>query len=381
MSLTGKRILLTTSHRNIGSGGSFQLGLLAQALVEAGARVETVFKGDPDTTADHPGFAGLRNLGVPIHFIRTNRWYSPRQILLFRRLLREGRFDLVHTHKGGDLSLALLALPRMPPCGLINTRGVNFRLGFNRYKYRSRRLHRIIVVSENSKRVMVECGVPADKIRVVYGGMDPQRFHPRPEERAPLRDELGLPQNALVCVVAANLVRQKGHEDYLRAAAALRAEWPELWHVFAGAGEQTQLREAARQLNVADRLIFAGFRRDMERVYAAADLSVMPGFAGEGVSGVLREALACGVPVITTDVGGNIELITHEQTGLVVPVRQPAALAEAIKRLVQNPSFTHELAERGRHMVLEHFSTEARARNIFGIYEEVLGENNRNYGR
>ena len=372
MGLAGKRVLLTTSHRNIGSGGSIQLLLLARALVEAGARVEALFRSGLENDPQRNGLAPLKALGVPVHFLRTTRWYSPAQIRRMRRLLRAGNFDIVHTHKGGDLSLALLALPGVKlPC-LVNTRGVNFRLGANRFKYRLQRLDRIIVVSRDSKRAMVDVGVPGDKIVVVYGGVDSRRFQPLPQEREAMRAELGLPPDAVVSVVAANLVRQKGHEDYLAAAAALRMKRPELWHVFAGAGEQSHLRDLAAQLGVADRLVFAGFRGDMEHVYAACDLSVLASFAGEGVSGVLREAMACGLPVVTTDVGGNAELVRDGELGLIVPPRDPAALAAAIERLLAEPALAWRLAEAGRAEVLARFSTDARASNIFAVYESVF---------
>jgi glycosyltransferase involved in cell wall biosynthesis len=372
MGISGKKVLLTTAHQNIGSGGSIQLFLLARSLVEAGAHVEAIFNYKAGADRERGNFALLESLGVKVDFLRINRWWQPPQIARMRARLREGRFDIVHSHKGSDLSLLLLALPGLPlPC-LVNTRGVNFPLGVNRYKYRLKRLDRIVVVSEDSKRAMVERGAPAAKIRVVYGGVDTQRFRPLPADRAAARAELGLPDDAFACVVAANLVRQKGHGDYLAAAASLRAARPHMWHVFAGAGDQTALREEAARLGVADRVIFAGFRRDMERVYAAADASIMPSFAGEGVSGVLREAMACGLPVITTAVGGNPELVKDGAAGLVVPVRDPAALAAAMARFDDDRDFAARLAAAGRELVLANFSVETRARNIFGVYEEVF---------
>jgi glycosyltransferase involved in cell wall biosynthesis len=374
MGMSGKRVLLTTAHQNIGSGGSIQLFLLARSLVEAGARVEAIFNYRPGATREASNFPLLENLGVPVRFLRINRWWQPPQIARMRACLRAGRFDIVHSHKGSDLSLLLLASVGLPlPC-LVNTRGVNFPLGVNRYKYRLRRLDRIVVVSQDSKRVMVERGAPAEKIRVVYGGVDTRRFRPLPEVRAAVRAEWGVPADAAVSVVAANFVRQKGHGDYLAAASSLRAARPHLWHVFAGAGDPAEVREEAARFGVADRVIFAGFRRDMERVYAASDMSVMPSFAGEGVSGVLREAMACGLPVITTNVGGNAELVKDGEAGLVVPVREPPALAAALARLDDDRVLAARLAAAGRELVLANFSVEIRARNIFAVYEEVFRE-------
>ena len=372
MGMTGRRVLLTTTHRNIRSGGSIQLLLLARGLARAGAHVETVFDYRAGADLESSNLTQLVDLGVRVRFLRFRRWWWPAQIARLRRILREGDFDIVHTHKGGDLSLALLAtLGRRVPC-LVNTRGVNFRLGANRFKYKLDRLDRIIVVSHDSKRVMVDCGVPADKIEVVYGGVDTDRFRPLPDQRVVVREELGLPPDAVASVVAANLVRQKGHGDYLAAAAALRGAHPELWHVLAGGGDQTAWRERAVELGVADRVIFAGFRRDMQRVYAACDLSVMPSFAGEGVSGVLREAMACGLPVITTDVGGNAELVRDGQCGLVVPKHDPQALAAALARLVDEPETARRLAAAGRELVVANHSAEARAGRIFALYESIL---------
>jgi len=374
MGIAGKRVLLTTSHKDLHSGGAVQMYLLARSLVEAGAQVEAVFKWFGGKTREQSGLNMLEALGVPVHFLRTGRWYSPWQITRMRRLLSRGRFDIVHTHKGGDLSLALLASWRLGlPC-LVNQRGVNFPLGANRYKYRLRRLDRVVVVSQDSKDVMVRCGVPAEKIRVIYGGVDLERFAPHPELRATVREELGVPTEATVSLVAANLVRQKGHGDYLQAAASLRESHPELWHVFAGGGGQQRWRDRAAELGVADRVVFAGFRRDMERLYASADLSVMPSFAGEGVSGVLREAMACGVPVITTDVGGNAELVRDGENGLVVPVRDATALGAAIERMIADREFAKRCAETGRELVANEFSDRARARRIFALYEEVFQE-------
>lgn len=374
MGIAGKKILLTTTHKNIRSGGAVQFALLARALTAAGARVEAIFNYQDGADRESSNLTSLEEAGVPVRFLRFNRWYHPAQIGRLRAWLRQGEFDVVHTHKGGDLSLVLLAGRGLPiPC-VVNTRGVNFPLGLNRFKYRLRRLDRVIVVSQDSKNVMTACGVPGDKIRVVYGGVDTARFRPLPAEREPVRREWGIPDTAAVSVVAANLLRQKGHGDYLQAAALLRRDSPDLWHVLAGGGDQTPWREMAATLGVADRVIFAGFRRDMERVYAAADLSVMPGFAGEGVSGVLREAMACGLPVVTTAVGGNAELVRDGETGLVVPIKDPAALAAALRRLRADRELAGRLARTGADLVREQFSVARRTGRILALYEEVFRE-------
>lgn len=372
VSIAGKRILLTTSHGRIGSGGSMQLYLLARAARRAGAHVECAFARATESFAERH-LDRLTDLGIPVHELRPSRWYNPAEIARTRRLLREGRFDLVHTHKGGDLSLVLLASAGLPRFALVNTRGVNFPLGANRFKYNLNRLDRVIVVSEDSKRVMARSGVRPDKIDVIYGGVDVERFRPRPELRAPVRAELGIAPDAFVFLMVANLVRQKGHGDYLDAAAELARTHPGAVHLFAGKGDASAWMARAAELGLGDAARFLGFRRDVERLFAAADASVVSSFAGEGVSGVLRESMACAVPVITTDVGGNAELVTDGATGLVVPMRDPPALASAMARMKDDVALRTAMAQSGLALVRERHSDDARAARIFSLYETLLG--------
>ena len=366
--LAGKNVLLTTSHIDIGSGGSMQMLLLARGLVEAGASVDALVKQAPPGRKSQ--LEQLLELPVNLEAFRPNRWYSPVQIARMRRRLKARRYDIVHTHKGGDLSLVLLASTRIDLPVLVTTRGVSFPLGLNRLKYRLRKLDRVIVVSEQSRGVMKDHGVPPEKIEVIYGGVDTKRFAPG-GNRDRVQKEFALPLSAPVFLVVANLVRQKGHGDYLKAAAILNRTHPNCRHLFAGSGDPEPLKKQAAELGLANHVIFAGFRSDVPDLFAASFASVFPGFAGEGVSGVLRESLACGVPVITTDVGGNAELIRHESFGLVTPRRKPEALAAAMARLLDDRPLAGRLAEQGRRFVLENHSQQARNRRVFDLYRRI----------
>lgn len=373
MDLRGKRVLLTTSHRGIGSGGSMQLFLLARGLVEAGARVRALFHEGKESPRERH-LEMLEKLPVTLGFFRPSRWYNPLEIARMRRFLVNGRFDIIHTHKGGDLSLVLLASAGISLPVLVTTRGVSFPLGANRFKYRLSKLDRIIVVSEDSKKIMVDCGVDDGKIRVIYGGVDTTRFSPRPKLRDSTRRDLGIPQDAIVSLMAANLVRQKGHRDYLHAAGLLKEAHPRLVHLFAGRGDSAALEKETGRLGLGRVVRFLGFRKDMEALYAASDFSVVASFAGEGVSGVLRESMACRIPVITTDVGGNPELVRDGETGIVVPMKDSPALAAAMDRLIRDRELYERVRDRGWERVVKKFSAKARAEKIFRLYEEVLAE-------
>ncbi len=374
MNLSGKSVLLTTSHKRIGSGGSMQLFLLARSLVEAGAKVQAVFAEQSGQSFEQRNLPMIADLGVKLHFVRPSRWYDPFQIAKMRRILSDGRFDIVHTHKGGDLSLVLFASVGIKIPVLLTTRGVNFPLGANRYKYNFKKLDRIITVSEDIKRIMHLCGVKEEKIRVIYGGVDTQRFLPMPEKRLEMRRSLHLGENAVVSLIVANFVRQKGHGDYLKAAAKLSENFPGLVHLFAGKGDYSRFEEKAKKLGIGDKVRFLGFRNDVEDLFSACDFSVVSSFAGEGVSGVLRESMACGVPVITTDVGGNAELVRHEEIGLVTPMKDTEGLAAAMERMIADQALREKLKENGLRLVRERYSAQARAEKIFALYDEILRE-------
>jgi len=368
MGLAGKKILLTTSHKDIRSGGAVQMYLLAKRFADAGVEIHAAF---PHSQGDlkERRLDLFEQLGASLHFFNMD-WADRKEFFRMRGLLKTKRFDVIHTHKGDDLIFTLLASFGIKVPVFITTRGVNFPLGFNRVKYRPSKLDRIIVVSQDSKKVIARCGVDEDKIEVINGGVDIEVFVPAPDD-GELRKQWGVPKDALVCSVVANLVRQKGHLVYLHAAAILRKAFPNLYHVFAGTGDTTAYQAAAHRLGVADRIVFAGFVNRPQRVYCASNISVFPGTAGEGISGVLREAMACKIPVVTTDVGGNAELVQDGVNGLVVPTYNPAALAEAIKRLCDNPDFARKMAETGYEHVINRHSEQVRAEKIFALYQRI----------
>ena len=154
----------------------------------------------------------------------------------------------------------------------------------------------------------------------------------------------------------------------------MTASLPDARHLFAGKGDQADLLRVAEKLGLGERIHFLGFRRDVEDLFAASDFSVVASVAGEGVSGVLRESMACGVPVITTDVGGNAELVRNEETGLVVPPGRPELLCAAMIRFVKDEELRLRIAHEGRKDVVENHSAGTRGRRIIALYEEIFRE-------
>lgn len=185
----------------------------------------------------------------------------------------------------------------------------------------------IIAVSQALKRRMVEIGIAAEKITVLRNGVDAELF--KPVDRDAVRAELGLDRPTMVAV--GNVLVSKGQDVAIRALAIL--EDTELLIVGAGADEAA-FRRLAAELGVADRVRFVGrvAQQELARYFSAADVSVLASLR-EGWPNVLLESMACGTPVVASDVGGVPEIITRPETGRIMKQRTPQALADAVLSL------------------------------------------------
>jgi len=298
-----------------------------------------------------------------------------RSALAIARLVREHRIDVVHCQKGRARSLALLAgLVATIPVMILN-RGVSFPVDrWTRLGYTTRRVTAIVAVCESIKRGLVACGVPAAKIEVIYSGTDLARFHPAVDGRR-VRAELGLaPEHVLATQVGVRSWR--GHDDVLEAMARVSHAAPQARLLFVGAAAPRipQLREQALRRGLGEVVSVLGHRDDIPEILAASDLVVDGSYAGAGLTGSLREALAVETPVVATDIEGHPELIVEGETGLLVPPRNPEAMAQAILRVVENPTRAQAMARAGRKRVETLFSMTQKIQRTEALYQRLLAE-------
>jgi len=325
----------------------------------------------------HPG-PGTTRLGeraaqlrIPTRVVpRVERGARLAGVNRLRRLFRAERPAIVHAHlswpfacKHGVLAAWLARVPAilgtaqlfLPPDGSVQPRWV------------LRAYRRIIAVSEEvRRRYAQELGIPDRRLCVVPNAIRVPPAQPRrPDLRSILLD--GRPD--YLVLTPARLHPQKGH-TFLIAAAA---EVPGATFILAGDGPLRHSLEAqAREQGVAERCVFLGERDDVAQLLAAADLVVLPSLF-EGLPVSILEAMAAERPVIATAIGGTDEAITTDVTGLLVPPRDPAALAAAIRRLQGDPALAQRLAAAARARVERSFSADATAREIMRIYDEVAG--------
>jgi glycosyltransferase involved in cell wall biosynthesis len=359
------RILQIYPKEDYFTGAAIQLRGLAIGLGRRGHDVAVATR-PSETWAAKMGEAGIPHYALPMT--------SALDLASARRLaeiLRARRTQIVHAHKGRARTLAMIAglFTRIPV--LVLNRGVSFPLGrLNRLGYTSARVTAIVAVCESIKRSMIAQGVPAAKIHVIHSGTDTGRFHPG-VDRSGIRKELGLgPEAFLFAQIGVRSL--KGNDDTIEAMARVAARAPHARLLIVGARHPRGLVDRARARGIADRVHVLGYREDIPEVLAGSDCCVDASYAGLGLTGALREALAVETAVIASDIEGNPELVRDGETGLLFPPRDVAALARAMLRMLEDRALREATARAGRLLVEAQFSTRAKLDAIEALYHGLV---------
>jgi glycosyltransferase involved in cell wall biosynthesis len=229
----------------------------------------------------------------------------------------------------------------------------------------------IVCGSQAARRSHVDFGYDAARMVVIPNGFDTTRFQPDPAARAAVRAELGIADDAPVIGIVARYDVQKDHGTFFRAADAILHSAPDARFVMCGADVSADNPAFERVLTgaVVASSSFLGLRNDVNRILAAVDVLVCSS-RGEGFPNAVGEAMACGVPCVTTDVGDAGDLVGT--TGVVVPPERPVELAEAVLRVIaMAPAERRALGAAGRARVLEHYAVGAVVDRYAGLYRAV----------
>jgi glycosyltransferase involved in cell wall biosynthesis len=298
--------------------------------------------------------------GCPVTALDAGNGLRPILFLRLARLLRRWRIDVVHTHDDRPHIYGTAAALLAGVLRVIHTRhGQSPHLSARQrwlVNGLARYTDRFVCVSRDSARLAVEQGVPASKVCTLWNGIDTTRFTncgPRGEGPA---------------VIVARLVPEKDMETLLRAVELARREDATFRLEIAGDGACiSALRSLAAELHLGDGVTFLGQTRDVPAVLARAQLFVLSSIS-EGVSLTLLEAMATGLAVVATKVGGNPEVVVDGETGLLVPPRDPAALAAALLRLRRDTGERTRMGQAGRERVEEHFDVRRMVANYESLY-------------
>lgn len=314
----------------------------------------------------------LRDAGFTVHTVPMGGALNYlKGVAAVRRILREGGYDVVNTHSRIDTLIAGTAGRLSGTPLIVRTRHLAKKVGsLLSYTWLP---HRVTTVSDYVRRHLIERGVPENRVATVYSPI----VLPPAIEHSTLRGELGLAADDVVVGCVAVMRATKGHRAMVDAMAQLMPERPRLHLVFVGGGspvfEQTQAH--VESLGLGGRIHLLGMRRDVPNLLAGCDLFALA-TEQEASGTVYVEAQASGLPVVGTDVGGVSEMFVDGETGLLVPPRDGPALAEALRRLIDDPELRKRMGEAGRRRVREEgtFSTGRLAQRTSEVYTRWLTE-------
>lgn len=350
-------------------GGEQQMAYLAQGLAARGHRAIVAVR--PESEA----LPRLRALGVEVEAVKMRGEADGLAMLGLARRIGARRADVVHLHTSHAHTLGVVGAFLGGRAAVVVSRRVDFSifrhsfLGLNAVKYRVG-VDRIVCVSDAVRQVLIADGLEPERLSVVRSAVDPDRVRGAPP--VDVRARLGLPPSARIVLAVGALVEHKGHRHLVQAMPALVANVPDVHVVIAGEGPlRPSLEELARALWIAPRLSLPGRVDDLAGWFQAADLFVMPSVE-EGLGTSVLDAMAAGVPVVGSRAGGIPEMVRDGFEGFLVPPGDPAALATAIRAILEDPAVHARMSRSARKRVDEGFRVERMVEETIAVYRDVL---------
>lgn len=364
------RIFQVLEKNRFDTGSVHQMFQAAAGLRERGHEVTIVSRDDPSLrgrAAEH---------GVDFAALPLRNAADLRSINGLRELVRNRRPEVIHVHKGLAHTLALAATWRATVPAFVVNRGVSFPLTiWNRAKYRTRRVDRVVTVCEDIRQVVIQSGhLEPERVVVIYAGTDMSVFDPRRWSGHEFRSEKGIDPAAFL-IVQVGVRDWKGWRELIDAFAMVRRKHRHARLALIACKNRQQEEEVSRYAawhGVADAVTPVKYRNDMARVLSAADCVVDASWAGTGITGTIREAMALRKPVIATDCGGNRELLSSPAVGWLIAQKNEYALVSALFDVMENRDRAETVAASAMLHVRTNFSKEQRLDRLEKLYGEIV---------
>jgi glycosyltransferase involved in cell wall biosynthesis len=232
---------------------------------------------------------------------------------------------------------------------------------------------KVITVSRATREYVLRLGADKKKTSVIYNGVDEEFFHPMDKERC--REKLSLPKNKAIILSIRRLVYKNGLNTLIEVASYLVREHHNLLFILVGTGpDRGFIENRIKELKLSNNVKLAGFAPDeqLPYYYNAADCFVIPSSSGEGLPMVLLEAMACGLPVISTISGGTAEIIKESVNGFLAPPRDSEALAKAILKIISNRTASIAIGRENRRTIEKKFTWDNNMEQLKKIYKEYV---------
>lgn len=325
--------------------------------------------------AKEPDFLGTtRNDGIKTHLFNVRNAYDPSAILTLRRYLRENDIRILCTHDYRSNLISYLATRRT------KCRWIAFSRGYTRDSLRVRiyglmdRVYirfadHIVTVSHAQKRKLSRLLIPGRKISAIHDAVDVDRLCRA--NKADLRSKFDFPPEAIICISGGRFSREKGQIYLVRATAKAIQRNNLLRFVLFGDGPDLEnTRSAVVRFGLESRVLCPGFEKNLFSYLKSADILINPSLS-EGLPNIVLEAMALGIPVLATAVGGVPEIISHAQNGYLVPPKSPRALSDGILFMASNKDKVSEFARAAREMVETQFTFENQNRKLTELYRNL----------
>ena len=367
------RVLNIISDTNIGGAGRVILNYLNYTDK---SRFETLVAVPRGSLLKEP----LEQAGAKVYEVdgMADRSYHKDDVKLLKELIRRVKPNLVHTH--GSFSGRIAAKRCHVP--VVYSRHSAFpvpaKLKYPPGRWVNKLVNehyadRIIAVSPATRDNLTDGGISPKKITVVMNGVAPVE-RTSPQDRAALRESLGIPEDTVVFGILARIEDYKGHLYLVEAARVLKDRGITGFRVLiAGTGSfEREVARAVKEMGVEDVVEMLGFRSDVARLLSALDVQLNASYGTEATSLALLEGMSLGLPTVASDYGGNPWVIENGKEGFLFPSQNADALADAMGRLILDPELRQAMGRRALERYQREFTGEVFARNTEKIYLDIL---------
>lgn len=366
------RVLIAVGLGGIYSGGAHQALYQLRGLKAAGMDVMAVW--GPDEENDPHGFDRLKALDIPFKILPINRRWTVASLKQFRKILLEFKPDVVECFKSGPQYHALFGGIGLNRHALLFYRGISVAMDvWQGLKYRMNRVDGIIANCNDLREIMIKSGkIPESKIDFVHGEFDPAFADMDAIDATGLKQELRIPEDAMLITQLGNWSLWRGQGVTLDAAKLLHDKGHKFHLLFCGR-ETDKLKERVEQLGLTDRVTLSLYRRDPERVLKITDILVNASTSHESLPGSVINGHAMGCPTIASDMPGSGEIIVKGETGFIVPPSNAKSLADALENmLTMDKDKFISMSKAARRRAETHFSSDVRTAKRLECYDKAL---------
>jgi glycosyltransferase involved in cell wall biosynthesis len=320
------------------------------------------------------------NLGIIIHPIKVSKVLNPFSVIKVASVIKSGCYDLIHSHASKDLWLIVPALQILKSkTPLVFTKHVGsyiIKKDFFHTKIYNR-VNLAIAISSVIKNNLTETtALTEDKIKIIFNGVDLEKFNPENADRNKIRNELRIAENEILIGMTGRFSRGKGHEEFLFAANQLRKQFAYLKFVVVGEASHGEdeyansIKQLAENYDLKN-ISFVGFRSDIPDVLAAMDIFVFPSHA-ESFGIALIEAMAMFKPSVCSDSEGVLDIAVDSETSYLFKVKDGNDLTKKLIQLIRDPEKRNSYGNNARKRVADLFDLEKVTDQIINVYSKLI---------